>query len=121
MLRNRIGVVVATATATVLTSLAVPAAAPAETQVRTVAQTAPASVHRGGGECINWSWSDGNVSTTIYFNNHCGSARWLEVGRTNQYYPKCIKVNGNTKGSKKIWDSTPTWIHEKATCTQQGG
>lgn len=121
MSRNRIAVVIATAAAAVLATLAVPAAAPAEIPVRTVAQTGAAGVHRGGGECINWSWADGNVSTTIYFNNHCGSARWLEVGRTNQYWPKCIKVNGNTKGSKKIWDSTPTWIHEKATCKQQRG
>ncbi|ANY08740.1 hypothetical protein [Pseudonocardia sp. HH130630-07] len=121
MSRSRIGAVVTAAAAAVLAVVAVPAAEPVDTPVRAVAQLAPADTHRGGGSCINWSWADGNVSTTIYFNNHCASARWLEVGRNHQYWPKCIKVNGNTKGNKRIWDSTPTYVHEKAHCTQQRG
>lgn len=116
--------VIAAASATALATLTAPAAAQAPAPASASAQAPQVGakkVHRGHGKCINWSWGDGNVSTTIYFNNHCKQARWLKVWRTGQYWPKCIKVNGKTKGRKKLWDSKPTKIRELSKCVQQRG
>ena len=40
------------------------------------------AVHRASANCasplgqkINISWGDGNVSTTVYYNNHCSQKR----------------------------------------------
>ncbi|GAA1684997.1 hypothetical protein GCM10009733_097180 [Nonomuraea maheshkhaliensis] len=75
------------------------------------------SVHRKSATCtsprgnkINVSWGDGNVSTTVYFNNHCNQKRWIElkfVKENHDFFWKCVGVNGRTSGKKKVGYSNP--------------
>jgi hypothetical protein len=88
--------------------------------------TANAAVHRKSGACkspkgqkINISWGDGNVSTTVYFNNHCAQKRaiWLQFVRENHTtFHKCITVNPKTSGKKKIEYGQPNEVTLPATC-----
>ncbi|WP_214409907.1 hypothetical protein [Sphaerisporangium fuscum] len=105
-----------------LAMLTVPAAtATAATKpsvVKSVAAKA-ASVHRASAACasprgqkINVSWGDGNVSTTVYFNNHCNQKRTIElqfVSQRNVFW-KCVTVNPRTHGKKKIDNSNPNKV-----------
>lgn len=62
------------------------------------------------GSKINISWGDGNVSTTVYYNNHCSQKRavWLDFRRSNgTYFSKCFVAPAKTKGRKKINNSMP--------------
>lgn len=99
--------------------LTVPSAANASAQT-TSAQSTEAqtlSAHRASASCtspkgkkINVSWGDGNVSTTVYFNNHCNQKRWIElkfVKENHNYFWKCVGVNGKTSGKKKVGYSMP--------------
>ncbi|UBU18191.1 hypothetical protein [Nonomuraea gerenzanensis] len=95
-----------------LAMLAVPSTAHA-----TAAQAQAQGVHRQSAACtspkgqkINVSWGDGNVSTTVYFNNHCNQKRWIElkfVKQNHDYFWKCFSVNPRTSGKKKIGYSNP--------------
>ncbi|GAA2212296.1 hypothetical protein GCM10009850_077580 [Nonomuraea monospora] len=104
--------------AAALAMLAVPSAASAavyESTAQIAAQSS--SVHRASASCtsprgqkINVSWGDGNVSTTVYFNNHCNQKRWIElkfVKQNHDYFWKCVSVNPRTSGKKKIDNSNP--------------
>jgi hypothetical protein len=88
--------------------------------------TADAAVHRKSAACtspkgqkINISWGDGNVTTTVYFNNHCAQKRaiWLQFVRENHTsFHKCITVNPKTSGRKKIEYGEPNQVTLPATC-----
>jgi hypothetical protein len=88
--------------------------------------TADAAVHRKSAACtspkgkkINISWGDGNVSTTVYFNNHCAQKRaiWLQFVRENHTsFHKCVTVNPKTSGKKKIEYGEPNEVTLPAKC-----
>jgi hypothetical protein len=90
------------------------------------ASASATSVHRMSATCasprgkkINISWGDGNVSTTVYFNNHCTSQRAIElefVRPNGTRFDKCFVAPARTKGHKKIGNSLP----EKVTILPQG-
>lgn len=81
---------------------------------------AQAAVHRRSAACtspkgqkINISWGDGNVSTTVYFNNHCAQKRFVKlqfVRENHTTFNKCITVNPKTKGKKKIGYGQPNRV-----------
>ncbi len=100
-----------------LTLLGAPAFAQAQTHVGTQA------VHRKSASCsspkgqkISISWGDGNVSTTVYFNNHCSQKRVIRLQWSA--FHKCITVNPKTKGTKKINDAhgTPNSVTLPKSC-----
>jgi hypothetical protein len=81
---------------------------------------AQAAVHRKSAACtspkgqkINISWGDGNVSTTVYFNNHCAQKRFVKlqfVRENHTSFNKCITVNPKTHGKKKIQYGQPNRV-----------
>ncbi|MFC5828377.1 hypothetical protein [Nonomuraea insulae] len=99
--------------------LTVPSAANASAQSISAQSTEAwtLSAHRASASCtspkgkkINVSWGDGNVSTTVYFNNHCNQKRWIElkfVKENHNFFWKCVGVNGKTSGKKKVGYSNP--------------
>ncbi|GAA4937334.1 hypothetical protein HD597_004677 [Nonomuraea thailandensis] len=101
-----------------LALLAVPSTASAQSSH--TAQAQALSVHRKSASCtsprgqkINISWGDGNVSTTVYFNNHCNQKRWIElkfVKQNHDFFWKCFSVNPRTSGKKKIGHSNPDQV-----------
>ncbi|MEU7835308.1 MULTISPECIES: hypothetical protein [unclassified Nonomuraea] len=54
------------------------------------------------GEKLNISWDPGNVSVTVYFNNHCKQKRNLKLD-FKQATDVCFTVNPKTKGKKKVY------------------
>ncbi|MEU7747876.1 hypothetical protein [Nonomuraea sp. NPDC049158] len=104
----------ATAVATAL--LSAPAVATADV----------AATHKKSAKCaspsgskINISWGDGNVSTTVYFNNHCNQKRAINlqfVQENGKIFDKCITVNPKTKGKKKIGYSMPNKVTLPKSC-----
>jgi hypothetical protein len=82
--------------------------------------TAVAAVHRKSAACtspkgqkMNISWGDGNVSTTVYFNNHCAQKRFVQlefVRENHTRFNKCITVNPKTHGRKKIQYGQPNRV-----------
>ncbi|MEV0390112.1 hypothetical protein [Nonomuraea sp. NPDC050643] len=108
--------------------LTIPSAATASTQSSATSSYAASSAsgvqassaHRKSASCtsprgkkINISWGDGNVSTTVYFNNHCNQKRWIElkfVKSNHDYFWKCFSVNPRTSGKKKIGNSNPAKV-----------
>ncbi|NJP94922.1 hypothetical protein HCN51_36750 [Nonomuraea sp. FMUSA5-5] len=107
-----------------LAMLAVPSAASAQStsaiQTQSQAQAQALGVHRKSASCtspsgqkINVSWGDGNVSTTVYFNNHCNQKRWVElkfVKQNHDFFWKCFSVNPRTSGKKKVDNSNPDQV-----------
>jgi hypothetical protein len=88
--------------------------------------TADAAVHRKSAACksprgqkINISWGDGNVTTTVYFNNHCAQKRAIQlqfVRENHTSFYKCVTVNAKTKGHKKIQYGNPNKVTLPARC-----
>jgi hypothetical protein len=88
--------------------------------------TAEAAVHRKSAACtspkgqkINISWGDGNVTTTVYFNNHCAQKRAIKlqfVRENHTSFDKCITVNAKTSGRKKIQYGQPNEVTLPAKC-----
>ena len=82
--------------------------------------TADAAVHRKSAACtspkgqkINISWGQGNVTTTVYFNNHCAQKRFIKlefVRENHTQFNTCITVNPKTKGKKKIGYGQPNQV-----------
>jgi hypothetical protein len=78
------------------------------------------AVHRTSAKCaspsgqnINISWGDGNVSTTVYYNNHCNQNRAIELEfrRANgTRFNQCFVAPATTKSSKKINYSNPNKV-----------
>jgi len=96
-------------TGLVVGALGAPAVASADTGSDDVSVMA---VHRKSAACsspsgnkINISWGDGNVSTTVYYNNHCNQKRAIElefVKESGERFNKCVVAPANTKGDKKV-------------------
>ncbi|MEU6716977.1 hypothetical protein ABZ897_36415 [Nonomuraea sp. NPDC046802] len=61
------------------------------------------------GKRFNISWSDGSLSTTFYFNNHCRGTNYIGIWTivNRKWYCVDIKVKPGVKGKKKIWTATP--------------
>jgi hypothetical protein len=90
-------------------------------------RSAPA-VHRKSANCtspsgnkINISWGDGNVSTTVYYNNHCNQKRAIQlefVRENGTRFDRCFVAPARTKGHKKIGNSMPNTVTilSKGTC-----
>jgi hypothetical protein len=88
--------------------------------------TAAAAVHRKSAACkspkgqkINISWGQGNVTTTVYFNNHCAQKRAIQlqfVRENHTEFYKCVIVNPKTKGKKKIQYGNPNEVRLPARC-----
>ncbi|MFE2065776.1 MULTISPECIES: hypothetical protein [unclassified Streptomyces] len=64
---------VALASATALIALGAAAAPASATEMQ------PMSKHTGTAGCFNWSWADGDVTTTVYFHNTCKRAEWIDI------------------------------------------
>jgi hypothetical protein len=104
-------------TGLVVGALAAPAVASADTGSDDVST---AAVHRKSAACaspsgnkINISWGDGNVSTTVYYNNHCNQKRAIElefVKENGERFNKCVVAPANTKGDKEIGYSNPNKV-----------
>ncbi|MFI6637318.1 hypothetical protein ACIBI7_51275 [Nonomuraea fuscirosea] len=98
-------------------TVSTPANAAAPSSSAATAEAGTLSVHRKSASCtspkgnkINVSWGDGNVSTTVYFNNHCNQKRWIElkfVKQNHDFFWKCVGVNAKTSGKKKVGYSMP--------------
>jgi hypothetical protein len=61
---------------------------------------------RPKGNKSRYSWKDGNISTTVYFNNHCShrvgvTLHFDSMAGDNWSWKACLKTNGGTKGRKK--------------------
>ncbi len=56
------------------------------------------------GKKTNYSWSDGNSSTTVYFNNHCSHRVYAQLHFKGPAGTRkeCLATNGGTKGKKKF-------------------
>jgi hypothetical protein len=88
--------------------------------------TADAAAHRKSAACkapkgqkINISWGQGNVTTTVYFNNHCAQKRAIKlqfVRENHTSFEKCITVNPKTRGKKKIGYGNPNKVTLPAKC-----
>ncbi|GLY88438.1 hypothetical protein Airi02_063670 [Actinoallomurus iriomotensis] len=46
---------------------------------------------------MNVSWSPGNTSVTVYYNNHCAQKRHIKVA-LSAYPDACFTVKAKTKG-----------------------
>ncbi len=85
----------------------------------TDAAAGAAAVHRKSANCstprgqkINVSWGDGNVTTTVYFNNHC-QQKWtiqLQFVSQRDVFWKCVTVNPRTSGRKKVDNGSPNKV-----------
>ncbi|MFG1968947.1 hypothetical protein ACGFJC_06455 [Nonomuraea fuscirosea] len=92
--------------------LGAPASATAATAGTTTAATSRTqAVERDSVRCIkpsgkktNYSWSDGNSSTTVYFNNHCSHRVYAQLHFKGPAGTRkeCLATNGGTKGKKKF-------------------
>ncbi|MFI6452732.1 hypothetical protein ACIBF6_14355 [Streptosporangium amethystogenes] len=59
---------------------------------------------RPGGKETNYSWKDGNSSTTVYFNNHCSHRVYAQLHFKGPAGTRkeCLATNGGTSGKKKF-------------------
>ncbi|NBE95935.1 hypothetical protein FE391_12220 [Nonomuraea sp. KC401] len=59
---------------------------------------------RPTGRKTNYSWKDGNSSTTVYFNNHCSHRVYAELHFKGPAGTRkeCLATNGGTEGKKKF-------------------
>ncbi|MFD9130765.1 hypothetical protein [Kitasatospora sp. NPDC059571] len=67
------------------------------------AEVSPRSYHSGTSGCFNWSWSDGNVSATVYYHNVCSSTQTIDIWwRTGSVRTlRAISVGADGHGSHK--------------------
>lgn len=75
---------------------------------RTTGDVVPMTTNRSSFKCsspagqnLNISWSPGNTSVTVYFNNHCAQKRYLKVALSLSP-DACVQVNAKTKDHFKI-------------------
>jgi len=59
---------------------------------------------RPSGKKTNYSWEDGNTSTTVDFNNHCSHRVYATVHFDGPAGAReeCLATNGGTDGRKKF-------------------
>jgi hypothetical protein len=58
----------------------------------------PMSLHTGSTGCFSWSWSDGNVSTTVYYHNTCGRSAQIGIRWRFDSDIQWYTVGANQKG-----------------------
>ena len=95
-------------------------AAPAGAQQAAPGGATTLGTHHGSAACktpkgskINISWGDGNVSTTVYYNNHCKQKRAIVlqfVRENGTRFDKCFVAPARTKGHKKIGYAMPNKV-----------
>lgn len=80
------------------------AAATAQTSVAQAAKRASITCIRPSGKKTNYSWKNGNSSTTVYFNNHCSHRVYaqLHFKGPEGTRKECLATNGGTNGKKKF-------------------
>ena len=100
---------VATAPAEAATASAPAAVAATTTQATPAVTSGAAAVKRKSFKCatpkgqkLNISWSPGNVSIKVYFNNHCKQKRHIKLV-FKQATDVCLTVNARTKGNKRVY------------------
>lgn len=101
-----------------LAVLGAPAVASAETapagKVTIQAKhTKSAKCRTPSGKKINISWGDGNVSTTVYYNNHCNQTRGIElefVKENGERFNKCKNATAKKKKNLKFDNSMPNKV-----------
>lgn len=56
------------------------------------------------GKKSNYSWGNGDTSTTVYFNNHCSHRVYAKLHFTSfsGSFTRCLATNGGTSGKKKF-------------------
>ncbi|MGK5550853.1 hypothetical protein ACSNOI_04500 [Actinomadura kijaniata] len=111
-----------------LATLGAPAVASAETASAKTASAKTAAVetvtakapHKKSAKCktprgkkINISWGDGNVSTTVYYNNHCNQTRGIElefVKENGERFNECKNAKAKKKDKVKFGHSMPNKV-----------
>lgn len=108
--------------------LALTGLAPVTAGAETSGDVSVQAVHRKSAACsspsgqkINISWGDGNVTTTVYYNNHCNQARAIElefVRENGTRFNKCFVAPAKKKSSKEIDNSNPNKVSilNRASC-----
>jgi hypothetical protein len=112
----RIAVVAATA-AMAAAGVAGPAMAAQQTPGKTIIALAKKTkhikcnahqAHAAPYVSVSWVYPQSNISTTVYFNNHCTAKKHLQTWRVDgsgaKLKGKCLTVNAKTHGKKKITD-----------------
>ncbi|MET9632486.1 hypothetical protein ABZX92_34025 [Lentzea sp. NPDC006480] len=101
---------------------------PVAASAQTSGDVSVQAVHRKSAACaspsgqkINISWGDGNVTTTVYYNNHCNQARAIElefVRENGTIFTKCFVAPARKKDSKEIDNSNPNKVSilSRSTC-----
>ncbi|MET9227657.1 hypothetical protein [Lentzea sp. NPDC003310] len=108
--------------------LALTGLTPVMASAQTTGEVSAQAVHRKSAACaspsgqkINISWGDGNVTTTVYYNNHCNQARAIElefVRENGERFNKCFVAPAKKKSSKEIDNSNPNKVSilSRSTC-----
>ena len=75
-----------------------------------------ASKHEGVAGCIAWSWSDGNVTTNVYYHNRCNDAHVLEIfwDKPTGMYHEDIRVAADANGNTGHELGVPVSISQKS-------
>ncbi|MDP4511545.1 hypothetical protein [Nonomuraea turcica] len=108
-----VSAVVAAGALTTLPGGTAHAVAPGMTSAQSAHSVRQAAVtHRASIKCTspkgakaNYSWGDGSMTVTVYFNNHCRHRVPAKVHIKNSVggsYTECLVTNGGTKGRKKF-------------------
>ncbi|WP_049562358.1 hypothetical protein [Nonomuraea sp. SBT364] len=106
-MKKTLGILVATvAAAGALTALSgggAQAASSGELSAQSASRTSIACKAPKGARS-NYSWADGDISVTVYFNNHCSHRVYatLHINNPVANYRECFVTNGGTKGKKKF-------------------
>lgn len=96
-MRNKLGVALAGAAALIaIGGTATPASA---------VEMQPMSKHTGTAGCFNWSWADGDVTTTVYFHNTCDRTEWIDITWTHGGGEYTAPYLAGTKDSFKDYGS----------------
>ncbi|TDD11769.1 hypothetical protein E1292_04460 [Nonomuraea deserti] len=94
-----------------LALLSAPATAATAGTAGTVTTATAVAAQRDSTACIkpsgkktNYSWTNGNSSTTVYFNNHCSHRVYAKLHFKGPAGTRteCLATNGGTKGKKKF-------------------
>ncbi|MFD0690024.1 hypothetical protein [Actinomadura fibrosa] len=101
-----------------LTALAAPAVAsadtaPAGTVTVQAKHSKSAKCTTPKGKKINISWGDGNVSTKVYYNNHCNQTRGIElqfITDGGKFTVECHNATAKKKSSAKYGHSMPNKV-----------
>lgn len=81
--------------------------APSSAQADKPEHTDSIECEKPKGAKSNYSWSEGTISVTVYFNNHCAHKVKAKLVVEDTRYPDtytetCMVTNGGTQGKKKF-------------------